>query len=370
MAAAKKTFSSEWGHPNCPYWIDLIVQETKVNTEENYSEVFFDLRARSEETWDLEFRDKLGYISVDDTRIKESYTNLGAWDGDGGAYNRRICSITKKIYHNNDGKKTINIKGYYDYSGILISHKWYLSAVSVTGSYTLTSITRKPTFDISIKKQSAEQVEFNWSSNLQCNQIWIEYGSEPTVFKFPVDNKKSGTVKVTGLIPNTSYTMKAWGKSTAEKWSDPKTISVKTVETSALTSNANLIFGSSLEITKTNKTGFKDDIYWYVNGQLITSKKSIANTYILNFTQDELDMMYKLFGKENVAKTELKLVSHGTEDYVSSVTGLLTLTGNAKVIKLGVKGSPKRANVWVGVGKIPKRAVVWTGVKGTPRRSI
>ena len=55
MAAAKKTFSSGWGHPNCPYWIDLIVQETKVNTEENYSEVLFDLRARSEETWDLEF---------------------------------------------------------------------------------------------------------------------------------------------------------------------------------------------------------------------------------------------------------------------------------------------------------------------------
>ena len=114
MAAEKQTFSSGWGHPNCPYWIDLIVQETAVNTAENYSDVFFDLRARSEKSWDLEFRGRLGYITVDGTRIQEAYTDLSAYDGDGGAYNRRICSITKRIYHDSDGKKTVLVCGFCD----------------------------------------------------------------------------------------------------------------------------------------------------------------------------------------------------------------------------------------------------------------
>ena len=371
MAAEKQTFSSGWGHPNCPYWIDLIVQETAVNTTENYSDVFFDLRARSEKSWDLEFRGRLGYIAVDGTRIQEAYTDLSAYDGDGGAYNRRICSITKRIYHDSDGKKTINVEGYYDYSGILISKKWYLSAVSVANTYTLTNISRKPSITISIKEQRQEEIDFEWSSDLACNQVWVEYGSEPIVHKFPVDNKKSGVVTVKGLTPNTNYSMRALVKSIAELWSDVKTLSAKTTNTSSFISKADFEFGSNLEVKKNNNSNFKDDIYLYVNDKLILSRTSIPNTYTITFKQSELDAMYKLFGKKNTAKTTLKLVSHGSSaDYTSTINGTLTLTGNAKTIHVGVNNKPKRGIVWIGEGKIPRKAVVWIGVNGTPQRSI
>ena len=367
--ANKQTFSSGWGHPTCPYWIDLIVEEKSVNTQENYSEVFFVLRARSEVTWDLEFRDRLGYIECDGSRIKSAYTNLGAWDGDGGAYNKRICSITKKIYHDSDGKKTINVNAFYDYSNILISHKWYLSAVYLgKRTFKLTDIQRKPNISASIRSQRSEEIDINWSSNILCNQVWCQYGN--TIQKFNV-NAKSGYVTFTNLKPNTSYTMKVWVRSSgANLWSDCKNLNAKTTDVTKLNTGADLIFGSYLVIKKTNNTGYKDDLYFFVNNKLITSKKSIPNSYTLNFTQAELDSMYKLFGTKNTATTKVRIVCNGKSQYTNEKTGVLTLTGNAKTVHIGINGSVKRGKVYIGDNKVAKKAVVWIGVGNTPRRSI
>ena len=113
--ANRQTFSSGVAHPSTRYWIDLIVEELEVDKDNNRSRIHFDLRARSEYTWDLEFRGRLGYIEIDEnndgkwTRIASSYTNLAAYDGDGGAYNKRIVDVTRWVEHNDDGTLSFGV---------------------------------------------------------------------------------------------------------------------------------------------------------------------------------------------------------------------------------------------------------------------
>lgn len=368
--ANSKTFTSSLAHSSTRYWIVLIVKETKVDTANNSSTVSFDLRARSDPTWDLQFSGRLGYIEVNGKRIKESYTNLSAYDGDGGAYDKRICRISKTFKHDSDGKLTLKVKGYYDYSGILISNKWWLSAVSTSGNFTCTTISTKPTLSVSIKSQSAESIVINWKSNLTVSVARLYDKDGNRLKSVDVSNKKTGTLTATGLTAGKSYTFKVKVKSTAGTWSSAKSINATTVSAASITSSVDLIFGTSLNITKINNSGLKDDLYFYVNNILITTKSNVGNSYSLSFTQAELDTMYKLFGRSNTATTKLTIVTKGSQDYTTSKTGTLTLTGIAKTAHVGVNKVPKRAMVWVGVNKVPKRGVVWTGAAGSPRRTI
>lgn len=375
--ANRQTFSSGVAHPSTRYWIDLIVEELEVDKDNNRSRIHFDLRARSEYTWDLEFRGRLGYIEIDEnndgkwTRIASSYTNLAAYDGDGGAYNKRIVDVTRWVEHKDDGTLSFGVKGFYDYSNILISDKWWLHSVTVQSTYRTIAISRTPTLSVSIKTQSAESVSFNWKSDIPIKSMKYWHTNIDATKSVSVSSKKSGTLTVKGLTPGTKYTFKINATSTGNKTSATKTLSVKTVAISSITSSVDLVFGSSLPIKKTNTTGFKDDLYFYVNDKLITKKTNIANSYTLKFTQAELDAMYKLFGKSNTATITATIVCKGTEDYTSSKKGTLLLTGNALTAHIGIGTTPRRAKVYIGgAGKAARRAVCWVGVNGTPRRTI
>lgn len=366
--ANRATYSSGLAHPSTRYWIDLIVETLQVDTDNNRSLIFFDLRARSEYTWDLEFRGRLGYIAVNGVQIVSGYTDLGAWDGDGGKYNRRICTITKWINHDANGALNMNVTGYYNYSGILISGKWWLNPVSVTGTYKGTMIERVPTVSVSIKNQTAETVAINWKSNINIKNIQCKYGS--TTKNISVSSAKSGTFTISSLTPGTGYTFKIKMTTTGNKDSVQKSLSAKTVAATKITSSADFVFASSLPIKKTNETGFKDDLYLYINGKLILTRVDVANTYTLRFNQTEVDTIYKLFGKSNTAEVKLTVVCKGTKNHTDSKTGVLLLTGNARTAHIGIAKQSKRAKVYVGVGKVARRAVVWVGVNGNPRRTI
>lgn len=374
MAKNTKTYSSGYAHPSTRYWIDLVVTENSTSKANNTSNITFDLRARSEPTWDLEFSGRLGYIEIQVNdgewkRIASSYTNLAAWDGDGGAYNKRICAVTKDIKHNDDGKLNIKVKGYYDYSNILISHKWWINAVSVTGTFATTAISLVPVYSASISNQTAESINFDWKSDIPLSSVSYTINNKTYTTK-SVSKKKSGTITIKSLTPNKSYTVKSYGTSTSNAKSSTKTLSAKTVSVANITSSLDFIFGSSLTITKTNKSGFSDDLYFYINNELITTKTNVGDSCTLTFDQDLLDKMYKLFENQNTAESKVIIVTKGTTEYKTSKKGTMTLNGNAKTAHIGINRVPLRAKVYIGVGKIPRRAVVWIGNNDKPRRCI
>lgn len=373
MAKKTKTYSSDYAHPSTRYWIDLVVTENSTSKVNNTSNITFDLRARSEPTWDLEFSGRLGYIEIQVNggewkRIASSYTDLAAWDGDGGAYNKRICSVTKDIKHNDNGKLDIKVKGYYDYSNILISHKWWINAVSVTGTFTTTAISLVPVYSASISNQTAESITFDWKSDIPLKSV--SYTINDTYKTKDAKNKKSGSITINKLTPNRTYNVKTYGTSTSDAKSSVKNLSAKTVSVATITSSLDFIFGSSLPVTKTNKSGFPDDLYFYINDELICTKTNVGSSCTLTFDQDLLDKMYKLFGDQNTAESKIIIVTKGTTEYRTSKKGTMLLNGNAKTAHIGINRVPLRAKVYIGVGKIPKRAVVWIGHNDKPTRCI
>ena len=69
-------------------------------------------------------------------------------------------------------------------------------------------------------------------------------------------NKKSGSITINKLTPNRTYNVKTYGTSTSDAKSSVKNLSAKTVSVATITSSLDFIFGSSLPVTKTNKSGF------------------------------------------------------------------------------------------------------------------
>lgn len=181
-----------------------------------------------------------------------------------------------------------------------------------------------------------------------------------------------------GLSPNTTYTVQVEKVGTASGEYGYATVSVTTYQIATLSSAPSFNHGSSVTIGYSNPggnnvsevatcisfTGALDDI-----GYRAVSKTGTSYTY--NFTDAELDTLYKKFGTGNSYKATMfvrttcnNTVYHNTKEFT------LTLVGNQKTGRMNVSNSWKRAKLWVNVNGTWKRAVGWVNVSGTWKRTI
>lgn len=96
-----------------------------------------------------------------------------------------------------------------------------------------------------------------------------------------------------------------------------------------------------------------------------------GTAYTFQFTDEELDNFYKLFGNSNTITVRVYLLTtcNGINYYnYENVT--ITLTGNQKTVKTKVGNVYKRGKIKTNVNGVWKNAVVWTNVNGTWKRSI
>lgn len=220
MAAIKTiTYKSDYAHSSVPhYWIELVVTQNSKNNEENSSNITFKLLGRSDSGWSLSFRDRLGYIEVDGERIVSANTNWGDGYGDGGGYNHTICSVTKNIAHNSDGSLSLPVKGYFDYSGIVINDKYTLHAVSVSDTFSCSATSPKPTISVSSTSSTTDTVKVNWQSDYKLKTIYYRYSSDggtnyTSWGSKTVTSTTSGSISISGLSENTKYYIQIKGKS-------------------------------------------------------------------------------------------------------------------------------------------------------------
>lgn len=472
MAALKTlTYSSDYAHSSVPhYWIDLVVTQNSKSDEDNTSSVTFKLLGRSDPDWALSFKDRLGYIEANSERIASANTHWGNGYGDGGNYKHTICSVTKTFNHNTDGSLSIPVKGYFDYSGIVINDKYTLHSVSVSATFKCESTSPKPTLTISSTSSTTDTIKINWSSTYKLKTIYYRYssddGSTYTSWKNKtVNSATSGSISISGLTDNTKYTIQVKGTSVAGVTSATKTITkttvaeavpgeinissaTTTIETisikwscdkyittlnykvsdqtaksvniskaksgslkitklspnssysiklsgvdedglttntastaittkdySRITSlNPTLIFGDlTQEITlKTPDTTSTLNFEFYVGDKLIISQTTVnsVDKAILTFNDDILDTIYKLFGNSSTLDTTYKIITKGTNDYSHTTPGTLKLTGNAKTVKVGLNNSVHRAKVFVCINGQIKQAVAWTKSNNQIRRTI
>lgn len=112
-----------------------------------------------------------------------------------------IASGSKTITHNTDGTKTFDVS--YDVSLTSSSN-----TISETASFTLDTIPRYATSDQSLSSRTLNTITMSWSSDSTIDYIWYSKDGGSNWIDVGSVNGTSGSYIISGLSPNTSYSIK------------------------------------------------------------------------------------------------------------------------------------------------------------------
>ena len=175
-----------------------------------------------------------------------------------------------------------------------------------------------------------------------------------------------------GLSPNTQYSIKTKIRRTdSQLWTESGTIYGTTKDIARLVSYPNFNLGDSVTVTYNNPSGSDIQVGIYdLNGSVgyAPYRSCSGSSYTFNFTDTELDNIYKALGTANSGKFKVFISTAGA--YIDAQEVVITLTGNQKTSHTNVSGTYKRAKRWVNVNGTWRRAVRWVNVNGTWRRCI
>lgn len=302
--------------------------------------------------------------------------------------NYPLSSITYTV---NGASHTIQVNGAtsgsFTVSGLSAGSSYTVSVKGTsTSSYdslqsstdTVTGTTKAaPALTISLDNKGLESMRLNWSCTYAIKQLVYKVGTaaEKTV---SISNAKSGTITLTGLHPNTEYTVRASATTSDANDAYPvpqKSVNGTTLDIARITSIASIIHSRDFNVTFTNPSGTSATIKLWATGNGFTQNISInvttAGTKTISPTEAQWDTIYKSFPNANTHTMYGQITTHGTSDYTDSQkSSTITLTGIQKTGKTGINNVPRRVQVWVGdsSGKA-RRCVTWTNVSKI-RRTI
>ena len=175
----------------------------------------------------------------------------------------------------------------------------------------------------------------------------------------------------TGLSPNTTYVIEVKKVGQASGESGTATLNVTTYQIATISSASNFNLGSSEVVNYSNPSGSTIAIGIYLTDgatALAGYRTASGTSYTSNFTDTELDTIYKKIGTNNSITVRIYLrTTCNSTNYYSTKDVTVTLTGNQKTAHIGVGGVQKRAKVFMGVNGSVKRAVMWIGNNGRKR---
>lgn len=175
----------------------------------------------------------------------------------------------------------------------------------------------------------------------------------------------------TGLSPNTTYVIEVKKVGQASGESGTATLNVTTYQIATISSASNFNLGSSEVVNYSNPSGSTIAIGIYLTDgatALAGYRTASGTSYTFNFTDTELDTIYKKLGTNNSITVRIYLrTTCNSTNYYSTKDVTVTLTGNQKTAHIGVNGVRKRAKVFIGVNGSVKRAVMWIGNNGRKR---
>lgn len=280
-----------------------------------------------------------------------------------------------------------------DWSGIVYA-KCYLVSVSVYNgsvwSDTLWCYAKtancKPVISMK-KEQYFDWYLVEWS----CNITSSVYAGYPTSSKgnlgYVINNAETngGSVKCINVIPSTDVEFKLKVKANryydGEKFgsytSSEEIVSIRTL-TAAHVELGDFNFADIISYRLVNPSNRDCSVELYKETTNIWSDiKSgtiIDNIQTHSMTQEELDILYKLFGYSNSVYVTLKVITHGEYiEQTNETTVKCILTGNAKTCHIAIEENDvRRAKVYIGDStNSARRCVVWIGdSNGKARRCI
>ena len=264
-------------------------------------------------------------------------------------------------------------------SGRTISASYYIpidvSSVSVlegSASLTLPTFIKTPTVTCTIGTRNLTSIgaSMNVTDNGGASIVdrYIDlYTDSACTNKVATITGSSGTF--TGLTQNTTYYARANASNgTYRGYSSVVTTSTQSKAT--ITNAPNINHGHSLTVTYNNPSGSALKIGFNTTGGTVicADRTCTGSSYTFNFTDAELDRMYKQYGNSSTLSTYVILRTANTYYDTKSLT--VTLKGNQKTIHDKISGTWRRGKVWVKVSGTWRQGVIWTNVSGTWRRGI
>lgn len=138
----------------------------------------------------------------------------------------------------------------------------------------------------------------------------------------------------------------------------------------SLTNAPNFNLGDSETIQYNNPGGVSMQCALYKNNDyeaLAYYRSCSGSSYAFNFTDEELDRIYKAMGTSNSITCRIYLKGSNNMDYKTVV---ITLNGNQKTGHINISNSWYRTKKWLNIASVWKRCVRWIKVDGIWKRCI
>ena len=132
----------------------------------------------------------------------------------------------------------------------------------------------------------------------------------------------------------------------------------------------NFNLGDSETIQYSNPGGVAMQCALYGNNdyeELACYRSCLGSSYTFDFTDEELDRIYKAMGTSNSMTCRIYLKGNNNWDYKTVV---ITLTGNQKTGHINILDSWYRTKKWLNIASVWKRCVRWVKVDGIWKRCI
>lgn len=293
---------------------------------------------------------RLDEIAINGTQVfgGATYSNLGVGE-------HVLASDYLDIRHNDDGTKSFWIDGF---------SAWLYSGYNYWADgreFVLDSIPRYPSANQSFNSKTLNTIKMNWWSDSTIDYLWYSVNSGNWI-GVDVADGTSGTYTISGLNPNTLYSIKTrLRRKDSQLTADTESANVTTYDIGKISTLNNFSHGDNVVLKITNPSESSLSLAMkIVNTEILIRSVTTGNNTIV-FTQTELDLIYRLYGSSNTLTATFILTTENA--YTNTKTATITLTGNQKTAHV----TQGRAKVYVGVNGAVKPAVVWVGNNGNRR---
>ena len=125
----------------------------------------------------------------------------------GGGNTITLGTTTHRVYHDNDGKKTVNLSTTFNIQATISGT--YVSSITNSGDITLDNIPRYTSItNFTVSKRNETSFTFNWSTANTVDYVWYSTNNGSSWTGYDVTDGTSGSFTVSGLSPNTTYNCK------------------------------------------------------------------------------------------------------------------------------------------------------------------
>lgn len=273
------------------------------------------------------------------------------------------------INQNNTSTLTVSMHG-----GIYVNS----DNIDTEASWTLDTIPRYLTINtFEIQSRTVNSVVVKWATSDARDATYysLNGGSwvgSATHGETVASNSKSGTFNIKNLTPNTRYSLKIRIKRTdSQLWTESRVIYFTTYQIAQITNINDINHGDNQTFTITNPSNASMSLSGIINNTTILQKTPVVGNNTIQFTQQELDNIYKLYGNNNsVIMQYILTTSANSKTYTQNNSITITLTGNQKTTNIKVNNNWKRGKSFVKVNNEWKSSVMWIKVNNNWKRCV